>query len=122
MAIYDEIGGLPAVAAAVDVFYDKVLADPLLAPVFEGIRVERLKGHQRAFLIAALGGPEFYRGRDMGPAHADLGLTDAHFDAVVGHLVDTLTELGVPTTTIGQIGEALAPLRGQIVSAQPART
>ena len=32
----------------------------------------------------------------------------------------TLTALGVPENTIGQIGEALAPLRGAIVTAPPA--
>ena len=31
--------------------------------------------------------------------------------------VRTLTALGVPENTIGQIGEALAPLRGAIVTA-----
>jgi hemoglobin len=33
-----------------------------------------------AFLAVALGGPELYRGRDLGAAHAGLGVTD---DAVV---------------------------------------
>jgi len=66
---------------------------------------------------AAIGGPEIYEGRDMAAAHAGLAITEADFDAVVGHLVDTLTGLGVPDETIGQIGGALAPLRGDIVTA-----
>jgi hemoglobin len=37
---------------------------------------------------------------------------------VVGHLVDTLTGLGVPEETIGQIGSVLMPLRADIVTAQ----
>jgi hemoglobin len=32
----------------------------------------------------------------------------------VGHLVATLTELGVPAETIGAIGETLAPLKADI--------
>jgi hemoglobin len=43
-------------------------------------------------------------------------ITDADFDAVVGHLVDTLTGLGVPAETIGQIGAVLLPLRADIVT------
>jgi hemoglobin len=117
MTIYDEIGGAPAVNAAVEAFYSRVLADPSLAPYFEGISVPRLKGHQRAFIAAALGGPEPYDGRDMTAAHAGLGVTDAAFDSVVAHLVATLTDLGVPAPTIEAIGGTLAPLRGQIVEA-----
>jgi hemoglobin len=116
MAIYDQIGGSPSVSAAVDLFYEKVIGDPNLAAYFEGVDLGRLKGHQRAFIGAALGGPEAYQGRDMGAAHAGLGVTDADFDAVVGHLVATLGELGVPAVTISQIGDALAPLRSDIVT------
>ena len=34
MSLYQAIGGADAIDAAVDRFYDKVLADPLLAPMF----------------------------------------------------------------------------------------
>lgn len=119
MSIYDSIGGAPAVGAAVDDFYARVLADPALASFFTGVELAKLRSHQRAFIAAAVGGPEIYAGRDMAAAHAGLDVTDAQFDAVVGHLVDTLTSLGIPAETIGQIGEKLAPLRSSIVSAEP---
>lgn len=117
MSIYDSIGGGPAVRAAVDDFYARLLADPQLAPFFTGVDLQHLKAHQRAFIAAAIGGSEIYQGRDMAAAHAGLEITDADFDAVVGHLAATLTALGVPDETIGQIGGALAPLRGDIVTA-----
>jgi hemoglobin len=60
---------------------------------------------------------EIYAGRDMAAAHTHLSITDADFDAVVVHLVETLTGLGVPAETTGQIGGALAPLRADIVTA-----
>jgi hemoglobin len=117
VSIYASIGGASAVRAAVDDFYTRVLADPGLAPFFTGVDLQHLKAHQRAFIAAAIGGSEIYHGRDMAAAHAGLAITDADFDAVVAHLVDTLTGLGVPAETIGQIGGALAPLRGDIVTA-----
>ena len=120
MSIYDSIGGAAAVRAAVDDFYDRVLADPELAPFFDGTDMQRLKAHQRSFIAAAIGGPEVFAGRDMASAHASLGVSDAQFDAVVAHLVDTLTGLGVPQEVIGQIGAALAPLRASIVAAPTA--
>jgi hemoglobin len=117
MSIFDAIGGAPAVQAAVDDFYRRVIADPALAPVFSGVDLDRLKAHQRAFMAAALGGPQVYAGRDMGVAHAGLAITGAQFDSVVGHLVLTLTTLGVPDGTIADIGAALMPLRADIVTA-----
>lgn len=116
MSIFDAIGGGPAVAAAVDDFYERVLSDPTLAPFFDDTDMARLKAHQRAFLAAAIGGADLYSGRDMGSAHAGLGISDENFDTVVGHLVATLAALGVPTETIEQIGTALAPLRTDIVT------
>ena len=116
MSIYDSIGGAGAVQAAVDDFYSRLLADPQLAPFFSGVDVQRLKAHQRAFLTAALGGAQLYQGRDMAAAHARLAIADRDFDAVVGHLVATLTALDVPDETIGQIGGLLAPLRSDIVT------
>ncbi|MPQ99007.1 group 1 truncated hemoglobin [Modestobacter sp. I12A-02628] len=116
MSIYDEIGGARAVAATVDGFYDRVLADPTLAPFFAGTDVARVTAHQRSFIAAALGGAELYRGRDMATAHAGLGIADTDFDRVVAHLVDTLTALRVPADTIARIGAALEPLRTDVVS------
>ena len=116
MSIYASIGGAPAVRAAVDDFYARVLADRRLAPFFAGTDLERLKAHQRAFIAAAIGGPEVFGGRDLASAHAGLGIADRDFDAVAGHLAGTLIGLGVPEDTMGQIAGALAPLRDDIVT------
>jgi hemoglobin len=117
VSIYAKIGGAPSVSLAVDGFYERVIGDPSLAHYFEGVDLARLKSHQRAFIGAALGGPETYPGRDMAAAHAGLGITAEDFGRVVQHLVDTLTALGVDEETIASIGEALAPLQEQIVAA-----
>lgn len=115
MSIYDAIGGAAAVQVAVERFYTRVLADPRLKGFFTDVDVQRLQAHQRAFIAAALGGPQIFDGRDMAAAHAGLNITDADFDAVVAHLAGTLTDLGVPADPVARIGAALAPLRVQIV-------
>jgi hemoglobin len=77
--------------------HGRVLNGPQLAPYFAEVAdIDKLKAHQRAFIAAAIGGPEIYRGRDMMPTHARFGITEPDFDKVVVHLVGTLTELGVP--------------------------
>lgn len=114
-SIFDAIGGDAAIAAAVDEFYTRVLADELLAPMFVNTDIKRLKGHQRAFLTVALRGSGTYTGRSMRAAHAGRGITDAHFDRVAAHLIDTLAFLGVPANLIDQIIGGVAPLRDEIV-------
>ncbi len=71
-SLYDDIGGSAAVAVAVDDLYERILADHELAPYFTRVEMRRQKTHMRAFLAAALGGPDIYRGRDMVAAHANL--------------------------------------------------
>ena len=116
MSIYDELGGADGVAAAVDEFYRRVLDDHSLAPYFEGVDLGRLRSHQRAFIAAALDGPEGYEGRDMATAHESLGVTDAAFERVVGHLTATLDHLGATPDAIAEVGTRLAPLQAEIVS------
>ena len=120
-SVFEQIGGKPAVSAAVDGLYERLLADPVLAPYFTGTDMERLKRHMRAFMVAALGGPGLYAGRDMRTAHAGLNVTHDAFDRVVAHLVDTLASLDVPLEIIEAIGAKLAPLRAQVVTVEEER-
>ena len=115
-SVYDQIGGKPAVSAAVDGLYERLLVDPALAPYFADTDLERQKRHMRAFMAVTVGGADIYGGRDMGSAHARVDVTHDAFDRVVAHLVDTLASLGVPIEIIEAIGAKLAPLRAQIVT------
>ncbi len=117
--LYEHIGGQPALQAAVDAFYQRVLADPSLAPYFAQTDLTQLKAHQRAFFTVALSGPGQYTGRAMQTAHAGRGITDAAFDRVAQHLADTLTALGVPAELTDQVLARIAPLRADIVEAKP---
>lgn len=117
MNVYTRIGGASAVHVAVDLFYERVLADDRLVGYFDLDRMDALREHQRAFLTTALGGPTRYRGRSMSEAHAGLAIAPEHFDAVVEHLVATLTELGVAPDVIEGIGALLLPLKAEVAPA-----
>ncbi|WP_426755530.1 group I truncated hemoglobin [Myxococcus sp. Y35] len=105
-SVYEQLGGEPAMAAAVEVFYRKVLADERISHFFEDVDMERQSAKQKAFLTMVTGGPVHYSGKDMRAGHAPLvqrGLNDTHFDAVAGHLKDTLEELGVPAPLVAKV-------------------
>ncbi len=116
--IYEQIGGEPAVDAAVDIFYRKVLADDRISRFFEGVDMERQAAKQKAFLTMVLGGPNSYTGKDMRTAHAALvarGLNDSHFDAVVENLGATLKELGVADAKIAEIAAIAGSVRNDVL-------
>ena len=71
--IYEQLGGAPAMDAAVDIFYRKVLADDRISKFFEGVDMERQAAKQKAFLTMVFGGPNSYTGKDMRNAHARRG-------------------------------------------------
>ncbi len=75
------------------------------------------RAHLATLLGEALGGPQRYRGRDLGEAHHALAITDAHFNQVAGHLAATLTELGVEGGLTDQVIGIVAGLRPAVVSA-----
>lgn len=115
--LYERLGAENSIRAAVDEFYVRVTADPLLAGYFASTDMASLRRHQVAMLSQATGGPKAYGGADMDLAHAGLAITDEAFTAVVGHLVETLQYLGVQTAEVDDVVAALAPLRSAIVTA-----
>lgn len=115
--LFDRLGGAPAVAAAAEAFYRKVLSDPLLAPYFEASDMDRQVAKQRAFLTMALGGPNSYTGAGLRAAHAGLaGLGDRHFDQVIGHLAATLHELGVAEPDIAAVRVIAESTRDEVLN------
>ena len=116
-SLYQQLGGREPIAAVVDDFYRRVLADAELAPFFAGRDLEGLRRHQAAFLAFALGGPNEYRGQTLRRAHTGLGIRDHHFRLVAGHLVAALGACGVPDPLIAAVAGRVAALQGDVVDA-----
>jgi len=90
--LFDKIGGEAGIERLVGEFYERVLADEVLAPFFEGVPIERLQAMQKEFFSEALGGPLFYSGRSLRQVHDGRGITKEHLRRFVGHLMATLEE------------------------------
>lgn len=113
--LYEQLGGEAAIDAAVDKFYEKVLADDRIKHFFDGVDMEKQHRMQKGFLTFAFGGPNNYSGRGMAAAHKKLveekGLNDSHFDAVLENLGATLQELGVADELIQQAAAVAETVR-----------
>lgn len=118
-SLYEQLGGEPAVNAAVDSFYRKVLKDQRISSFFEGVDMDKQIAKQKAFLTMVFGGPANYTGKDMRAGHAHLvarGLNDSHVDAVIELLGQTLSELGVSQPLIEQVAALANSVRNDVLS------
>lgn len=118
-SIFELIGGAPAVDAAVDLFYRKVLSDDSISHFFESTDMNDQRSKQKAFLTMVFGGPNEYTGKDLRTAHAKLvkdGLNEAHFGAVAGHLQSTLEELGVPGDLVNEVMTLAASTQNDVLN------
>ncbi|RFU87307.1 oxidoreductase [Streptomyces triticagri] len=67
-SVYEWMGGADALERLTDVFYGRVLKDPVLAPVFAGMDA-RHPHHVALGLGEVFGGPDTYSARHGGHAH-----------------------------------------------------
>ena len=114
------MGGESAIMAAVDVFYEKVIADPVTRDFFADQDMDAQSRKLVGFMAWAFGGPSEYKGRNLRDAHAHLvharGLSDVHFDAVAVHLKNTLEEMQVEAPLIDEALEIIASTRNEVLS------
>lgn len=116
-SVYETLGGVDGVRTAVTIMYRRIADDPELAPWFDGVDLERLQAHQRAFLAAAFGGPQVFSGKDVADAHHGMAVTDDAFTRVASSLVTALADLGVDRAAISAVSERLESLRPAVVTA-----
>lgn len=95
-SLYDRLGRREGIAAVVEAFYDRVLADELLAPLFADSDVQRLRELLTDFVCDAAGGPESYDGPPVRAGHLHVPLEAAHVERAVELLEATLAESDVP--------------------------
>jgi hemoglobin len=113
---YDRIGGASSVKAAVELFYDKVLADPVAADYFAEVDMAGQRRHLTLMLTTVLGGPDEYTGRGLAEAHQPLNIPVEHYAKVGGYLLATLTELGVPADILADVQTVLGQVQDQVVA------
>jgi hemoglobin len=115
-SLYERLGGQKAIVAVVDDFVGNVAADGRINGFFARTDVARLKRLLAEQICAGTGGPCTYTGRDMKSAHAGMGVTPAHFDALAEDLVKTLNKFNVPQKEQKELLAILSPMQKDIVS------
>lgn len=94
-SLYDRIGGSTAVESLIEAFDVRVLADPIFVGFFRHTPLDQLQRMQKEFFCMALGGPVSYTGQSLAHAHHGRGIRSDHFTHFVGHLLETLRDIGI---------------------------
>jgi hemoglobin len=97
--LYEHAGGEAALHRLEDLFYDKVLADPVLSSLFTE-RVPTHVDHLTWFTAESFGGPDRFT-REIGfryliDVHRHLQITDAQRERFVALYLDSVDEAGLP--------------------------
>jgi hemoglobin len=105
---------------AVAQFFARTATDRVLTSYFAGDRAEEMRLHLVQLLTAALA--DAHRSahpavRTMAHVHHGLGITDAAFDHVLGHLNAAFVDAGTDDGTSRRVLVALSGMRPDIVSA-----
>jgi methyl-accepting chemotaxis protein len=107
-SLYAQLGGKGNVAAIVDRFYEKMLADPDIRPLLAKANLGLLKQRQAQFLTQALGGPVDTKNRATSPAHAHLLTQARHVERATTHLALALSEMNLAPDLVDAVMERVA--------------
>lgn len=113
--VYERFGGPLAVEELVARLDQRLLLDPRLAGLFEGVDLASLARHQHELITVLLGGEGDYRGRGLRQAHAGLALHEGHFAAFLEHLGCVLEAMGTPADVADQVLAAFVELRADVI-------
>jgi hemoglobin len=117
-SLYERVGGYNALAAVVDDFIGRLVADKQFEKFFIGHSIDskkRIRQHILDQFCAATGGPCIYTGRDMKTTHGGLGITEADWDAAAKHLAASLDKFKVAEKEKGEILAFVTTLKKDIV-------
>ncbi len=125
LTLWDRLGGEKGITRIVDNFLTTTLADPKVNffrkpnvnPTAE--QIANLKKQLVEFFSSVTGGPYDYKGKSMKEVHKGMNVTNAQFDALVGHLRNALVVNGVQPGDVTLVLEIVESTRKDIVQPPP---
>jgi len=97
-------------------FYDSLLDSDEIGPYFDEVDMKKLIDHQTKFVSSLLGGPAEFADDHLQRAHANLGVTDPHFDEMKAVLGSTLLKHNFDPADIDEVLGQIEARRSIIVA------
>ena len=119
----ERLGGEAGIARWVELFYDKVAQDPLLAPLFDDL--ERARNRQRDYFVELFGGPKRYSERHGPPflrfKHRKFRIGQAERDAWMRLAMESLREAVPDEAVQREVERLLAKIADAMINYRPDR-
>ncbi len=117
-SLYERLGGYGAISAVVNDFANKLFIDPEVGSFFKGMGTDTRKSFIQKninLVCNVTGGPCKVISRAAKTVHGGLGITEAEFNVVANHLVDTLDKFKVPAKEKQELLAIIDTLKPDIV-------
>lgn len=124
--LYERLGGVYAIAGAVNILVDRLYDNASANMNPEVKKFHDQHGHAGfKFLVTAwsveqTGGPKCYPGRDMRESHAHLNVSQHDFDVVALEIASTLSYAGVPEREHKEFMDIIESYRSMVVAPEHA--
>ena len=118
--LYNRLGGYDAIAAVADDLLPRLMADAQLGRFWQNRAEDSLRRKKQPlldFLCASSGGPMYYPGRDMKLSHKGMRISDADWQAFLGHLNTTLATFEVPAAERAEVLAFVDSTKSDIIEA-----
>jgi hemoglobin len=113
--LYQQLGGDKGVSMITDDFLVNLSQDQRILHHFEQTDIQIFRQRLIEHLCVVSGGKCVYQGASMYNAHIGLHISQADFDAVVGHLIEALKQQHIPLATRNALLAKLAPMYQEII-------
>ena len=114
-SLFERLGGTETITKIAGDLVDIHLANPAIAPRYEGKDADTLKNGAATFFISGTGGPDVYRGKDMLSTHKGMNISATEFMAVLDDALAALEKNGVGQREQEEVLFILYSMRGEIV-------
>ncbi len=120
-SLYQRLGGVYSIAAVVDDFIDRIMADhrlnknPLVDEAHHRVSRAGFKYLVTEMVCWATGGPQKYTGRSMRDSHAHLKITADEWESFLDDFQQTLNKFNVPAAEQAELHAIVASTRPDIV-------
>jgi hemoglobin len=114
--LFNKYGGFAKISKVVLELYDRLLDDDDVGPFFDDVDMARVVDHQTKFVSALLGGPASFTDDQIRRVHADIEISDRHFETLKSILNGTLTDFGLEPDDVLTVLDAVEERRRLVVS------
>ena len=113
-SLYQALGNNAGVSAIIDGLFRRISTDTRIVHHFDETDIALFRERLIEHICWIADGDCAYHGESMEKTHQGLNITQADFDALVGHLIASMKEQHIPLATRNALLKRLAPMYSDI--------